>query len=143
MWRKAISLLKLVPASVQNFFLKVVHLYLENVSTCVVFFCRYYRALCLMETRFPISHESGHVQVYFTWLDAIQPKKKARQMNIHLEKAAVAFNLAAMHAQEAVLKDKNSNEGYKEAAQGFQVLLQALHVMFLGTVVPFIFNDEH
>lgn len=105
---------------------------LEGTNVCVLFFRRYYRALCLMETRFPISHENGHVQVNFAWLDAIQPKKRTRQMNIHLEKAAVAFNLAAMYTQEAVLKDKNSTEGYKEAAQGFQVPIQAMPVVCLS-----------
>ena len=28
---------------------------------------RYYRALGLMETRFPISREAGHIPISFTW----------------------------------------------------------------------------
>jgi programmed cell death 6-interacting protein len=33
---------------------------------------RYYRTLCLMESRFPISHADGHVQLAFAWLDAFK-----------------------------------------------------------------------
>ncbi|GMH40651.1 hypothetical protein BSKO_08555 [Bryopsis sp. KO-2023] len=81
---------------------------------------RYFRALSVMETRFPISRERDHVQVTFVWLDAVQLRKKSKQINIHFEKAAVAFNIAAILSQQGVGKDKNSPEGCKEAAQAFQ-----------------------
>lgn len=45
----------------------------------------YYRALCAVESRFPISPDKDHVNtVSFTWFDAFKNKQKASQQNIHL-----------------------------------------------------------
>jgi hypothetical protein len=57
---------------------------------------RYHHALTNIETRFPISSERGHVKLQFVWADGFRPAKKASQANIHFEKAAVLFNLAAI-----------------------------------------------
>jgi len=57
---------------------------------------RYYKCLANIETRFPISTERGHIHLTFPWADAFRPTKKAGQANIHFEKAAVLFNLAAV-----------------------------------------------
>lgn len=101
-----------------------------NLEDCAHEF-RYYKALSLMETRFPISQENGHVQIYFPWTDAVQTKKMTRQMNIHFEKAAVAFNIAAMLSQQAASKNKNTAEGCKDSAQLFQVICHGRPCKFL------------
>lgn len=82
---------------------------------------RYYRALCVMESRFPISPDPQHVNsVSFTWHDAFKSSKKASQQNIHLEKAAILFNLAAVHSQIALSADRTTPTGLKQACNSFQ-----------------------
>lgn len=45
----------------------------------------YYKALCAVESRFPISPDKDHVNtVSFTWFDAFKTRQKASQQNIHL-----------------------------------------------------------
>ena len=82
---------------------------------------RYFRALCLMETRFPISRDSGQVHVSFVWYDAFRHSKKTEQCSIHFEKASVLFNLAAILTQQALNADRTADAGRKEAAKFFQV----------------------
>ncbi|CAK0747325.1 hypothetical protein CVIRNUC_001757 [Coccomyxa viridis] len=82
--------------------------------------CKYFRALCLMETRFPISRESGQVHISFVWYDAFRHSKKTEQCSIHFEKAAVLFNLAAVLTQQALNADRATDAGRKEAARFFQ-----------------------
>lgn len=91
------------------------HAYLQSIA------CRYYRALCLMETRFPISRDSGQVHVSFVWYDAFRHSKKTEQCSVHFEKASVLFNLAAILTQQALNADRTTDPGRKEAAKFFQV----------------------
>ncbi|XAR72289.1 hypothetical protein NMG60_11018877 [Bertholletia excelsa] len=80
----------------------------------------YYRALCAVESRFPISPDKDHVSaVTFTWHDAFKNKQKASQQNIHLEKAAVLFNLGAVHSQIGLTFDRSSIEGRRQASHSF------------------------
>ncbi|XP_054824236.1 vacuolar-sorting protein BRO1-like [Prosopis cineraria] len=80
----------------------------------------YYRALCLVETRFPISSDPDHVNTLsFVWFDAFKPKLKATQQNIHLEKAAVLFNLGAVYSQIGLSYDRNTVDGRKLASHAF------------------------
>ncbi|KAG6391648.1 hypothetical protein SASPL_149405 [Salvia splendens] len=80
----------------------------------------YYRALCVVESRFPISPEKDHVNaVSFIWYDAFKIKQKATQQNIHLEKAAVLFNLGAVHSQIGLSCDRSAVEGRKQASHSF------------------------
>ncbi|KAK4373333.1 hypothetical protein RND71_008717 [Anisodus tanguticus] len=80
----------------------------------------YYKALCAVESRFPISPDQDHVNsVTFTWYDAFKNKNKAAQQNIHLEKAAVLFNLGAVHSQMGLGFDRSSIEGRKQASHSF------------------------
>ena len=59
----------------------------------------YLKAFCLVETCFLISLDKDRVNtVTFTWFDLFKPKQKATQQNIHLEKAAVLFNLGAVYS---------------------------------------------
>ncbi|KAI5055520.1 hypothetical protein GOP47_0029041 [Adiantum capillus-veneris] len=82
---------------------------------------RYYRALCMMESRFPISNEKEHVNsLTFTWFDAFKPGKKANQQNIHFEKASIVFNLAAVQSQLALAADRATLNGIKQACNCFQ-----------------------
>lgn len=81
----------------------------------------YFRALCAMESRFPFSPDRDQVSaVSFTWHDAFKPNKKASLQNIHLEKAAVLFNLGAVHSQIALAADRTVANGLKQACNSFQ-----------------------
>lgn len=80
----------------------------------------YYKALCLVETRFPISPEKHHVNaVSFLWYDAFKQKQKATQQNIHLEKAAVLFNLGATYSQIGLGYDRTTVDGRRQASHAF------------------------
>ena len=70
-----------------------------------------------METRFPISRDSGQVHVSFVWYDAFRHSKKTEQCSIHFEKASVLFNLAAILTQQALNADRATDAGRKEAAK--------------------------
>lgn len=53
---------------------------------------KYYRALCAVESRFPISPDKDHINtVTFTWFDAFKNKQKVAQQNIHLGKISILF----------------------------------------------------
>lgn len=81
---------------------------------------RYYRALCIMESRFPISSEKEDINtVSFTWYDAFK-NKKAMQQNIDFEKASILFNLAATQSQLGLNADRSSPNGIKQACSAFQ-----------------------
>nr|GMD72492.1 ALG-2 interacting protein X-like [Ipomoea batatas] len=80
----------------------------------------YFKALCAVESRFPISPDKDHINsVTFTWYDAFKTRQKAAQQNIHLEKAAVLFNLGASHSQIALSFDRSSVDGRRQASHSF------------------------
>ncbi|CAN8312240.1 unnamed protein product [Cochlearia groenlandica] len=80
----------------------------------------YYKALCLVETRFPISPEKHHVNaVSFLWYDAFKPKQKSTQQNIHLEKASVLFNLGATYSEIGLGHDRTTVDGRRQASHAF------------------------
>ncbi|PON71039.1 BRO1- ALIX V-shaped domain containing protein [Trema orientale] len=80
----------------------------------------YYKALCLVETRFPISPDKDHVNsITFVWHDTFKSKHKASQQNIHLEKAAVLFNLGAVYSQIGLSYDRSTVEGRRQASHAF------------------------
>mmetsp|Transcript_26634 Transcript_26634/g.32339 ORF Transcript_26634/g.32339 Transcript_26634/m.32339 type:complete len:930 (-) Transcript_26634:134-2923(-) len=82
---------------------------------------RYYKALSAMETRFPISKDTpGLDTITFTWHDAFRSSKKISQANLQFEKAAVLFNLGAIHSQQGAAADRSSQEGIKLACHNFQ-----------------------
>lgn len=81
----------------------------------------YFRALSLIEPRFPISSDRFHVNsLTFTWNDAFKPSKKASLQSIHLEKSAVLFNIGAAYSQIALSSDRTSPAGLKQACNAFQ-----------------------
>ncbi|XP_039035402.1 vacuolar-sorting protein BRO1-like [Hibiscus syriacus] len=80
----------------------------------------YFKALCLIETRFPISPDRDHINsIQFTWFDAFKQKQKAVQQNIHLEKAAILFNLGAAYSQLGLSYDRTTVEGRRLASHAF------------------------
>ncbi|CAH9136609.1 unnamed protein product [Cuscuta epithymum] len=80
----------------------------------------YFKAMCAVESRFPISPEKDHINsVTFTWYDAFKNRQKAAQQNIHLEKAAVLFNLGAIHSQIGLSFDRSSVDGRRQASHSF------------------------
>ncbi|XP_062109971.1 vacuolar-sorting protein BRO1 [Humulus lupulus] len=80
----------------------------------------YYKALCLVETRFPISPDKDHVNsVTFVWHDTFKNKQKASQQNIHLEKAAILFNLGAVYSQIGLSYDRSTVDGRRQASHAF------------------------
>ncbi|KAJ0037824.1 hypothetical protein Pint_22192 [Pistacia integerrima] len=83
-------------------------------------FINYFKALCLVETRFPISPDKDHINTLtFLWYDAFKTKQKASQQNIHLEKAAVLFNLGAVYSQIGLSFDRTTVEGRRQASHAF------------------------
>ncbi|GJP84309.1 hypothetical protein CLOP_g14369 [Closterium sp. NIES-67] len=82
---------------------------------------KYMRALTVMTSRFPIAPETPHLnQLAFTWFDAFASSKKASQTNIHFERAAIAFNIAATLSQMALAADRSTAAGLKAACNAFQ-----------------------
>ena len=75
---------------------------------------RYFKCLTAIETRFPISQEKGHARISFPWYDAFRPSKKTTQSNIHFEKAAVLFNIAAVLGQQALQVERGTSDGIKQ-----------------------------
>ena len=84
----------------------------------------YYRALCVIESRFPISDSPGHAKVEFAWYDAggrCTPLPiEAR--DIQYEKCAVLYNLAAAYSRagEKHASEDIDGEGLKRACAAFQ-----------------------
>uniref|UniRef100_A0ACD5TJG1 Uncharacterized protein n=1 Tax=Avena sativa TaxID=4498 RepID=A0ACD5TJG1_AVESA len=81
----------------------------------------YARALALVEPRFPISNDRAHVySLSFTWHDAFKTNKKVNLPSIHLERAAVLFNLGAVYSQIALAADRVTDVGIRTACGAFQ-----------------------
>ncbi|KAK9750380.1 hypothetical protein RND81_02G192200 [Saponaria officinalis] len=81
---------------------------------------KYFKCLSLIEPRFPISADKDHINsLQFTWYDAFKPRNKSAQVNIHLEKAAVLFNLGAVYSQLGLGFDRTTVEGRKSAVHNF------------------------
>ncbi|KAF5757476.1 putative BRO1 domain, ALIX V-shaped domain, BRO1 domain superfamily protein [Helianthus annuus] len=83
----------------------------------------YFKTLTVIESRFPISDSNDDVtsvtSVTFTWHDAFKHKQKASQQSIHLEKAAVLFNLGAVYSQLGLGFDRMTVEGRRQASHAF------------------------
>eukprot|EP00879_Flechtneria_rotunda_P016447 GHRR01017211.1.p1 GENE.GHRR01017211.1~~GHRR01017211.1.p1 ORF type:complete len:133 (+),score=46.94 GHRR01017211.1:766-1164(+) len=88
---------------------------------------RYFKCLTAIETRFPISNEKGNVRISFPWTDAFRPNKRTSQYNIHFEKAAVLFDVAAVLSQQALQVERSAAEGITQAGKLFQVCNGFMH----------------
>lgn len=82
---------------------------------------RYFKSLTAIETRFPISNEKGNVRITFPWYDAFRSSKRTTQANIHFEKSAILFNVAAVLSQQALQVERATAEGITQACKLFQV----------------------
>ncbi|XP_023762851.1 vacuolar-sorting protein BRO1 [Lactuca sativa] len=92
----------------------------DSLSTRRDLLQNYIKALTTIESRFPISPDKDHVNsVTFTWYDAFKNRNKASQKNIHLEKAAILFNLGAVHSQIGLACDRSTVEGRRQASHSF------------------------
>jgi programmed cell death 6-interacting protein len=80
----------------------------------------YYRALCAVETRFPVGAGAGAVDLTFAWSDAFRANKKSEGPSLHLEKAAILFNVGAALTQAALAADRAADAGLRDAAKKFQ-----------------------
>ena len=82
---------------------------------------RYYRMLCTMESRFPISREKTHInKLAFSWTNSFKENQGVRQHNLNFEKAAVAFNYGALLSQRGLDVDRTTDDGVKVACKFFQ-----------------------
>ena len=80
----------------------------------------YYRALSVVEGRFPVSKQGGHVNLPFTWTDAFNTRKSTTLASVRFEKAATLFNLGCTWSQRGCGADREDVEGIKTAAHAFQ-----------------------
>lgn len=75
----------------------------------------YYKSLCLVENRFPDFCKT----VVFNWKDAFKPAVETCQGNIHMEKAAVLFNIGATSHEMGLRCDRNTISGRRDASMEF------------------------
>lgn len=80
----------------------------------------YFRALSVVESRFPVSKQGGHVNLPFAWTDAFNSRKRAVVTATRFERAATMFNLGCAWSQFGCSADRDDAEGIKTAAHAFQ-----------------------
>jgi programmed cell death 6-interacting protein len=85
---------------------------------------KYWQALETLHSRVPISEEN--VQIPFTWSDAHNSRKTAKQMNATFERACVMLNYVALLSQEAKSQETGTDGGLKEA---YNLLSQAVGIL--------------
>jgi programmed cell death 6-interacting protein len=91
-------------------------------------FAKYYGALRAIEIRFPVSSDSSHVNISFKWHDAFRDTLTCSQKNIHFEKAAVLFCMAAICSQKGLDVSRKTEAGITEAVKSF--------ALAAGTMLP-------
>ena len=82
-------------------------------------FTKYYAALRAIEIRFPVSSDNSHVNISFKWHDAFRDKQTCTQKNIHFEKAAILFCMAAIASQKGLDISRKTEAGVTEAVKTF------------------------
>ena len=103
-------------------------------------FTKYYGALRAIEIRFPVSSDNSHVNISFKWHDAFRDKQTCTQKNIHFEKAAVLFCMAAIASQKGLDISRKTEAGITEAVKTF-ALSAGAHSAALGNyLVPICYN---
>ena len=81
---------------------------------------QYYENLNTLEKEFPIFSVENDMNVCFSWHDAFKGDRICTMHSMHLEKAAVLFNIASVYSQLAYEQQKDTEDGLKEAAMLFQ-----------------------
>ncbi|KAJ3706525.1 hypothetical protein LUZ61_010230 [Rhynchospora tenuis] len=76
---------------------------------------RYFRAISVIERRLGCVNS-----ISFTWYDAFRSNKKSSLKTIGFEKAAVLFNIGAVHSQIGCTAERDTVEGRKVAYAEFQ-----------------------
>ncbi|KAJ1702105.1 hypothetical protein LUZ63_001884 [Rhynchospora breviuscula] len=91
---------------------------------------RYFRAISVIERRL------GCVDsISFTWYDAFRSNKKSSLKAIGFEKAAVLFNIGAVHSQIGSAAERDTVEGRKFAYAKFQKTAGVFELMKENAVV--------
>lgn len=93
--------------------------------------CRYYHVLNEVQARFPISKDKQHVRCAFVWFDSFKPRSRASEHSVHFEKAAVLFNIAALHSRRAA-----------SLAEQADVKVQRYHCMLAASFFEFLHDHE-
>ena len=94
----------------------------------------YYRALCAMESRIPISASAEHAVVEFSWRDsgrgARASPRAVTRADVQYEKCAVLYNYAAALSRSGARLGQNADaEGVKRAAAAFQASAGAFEML--------------
>lgn len=91
----------------------------------------YYRALCVIESRFPISGSEGHAGVDFAWLEGgrASPRGGARARDVQYEKCAVLFNYGGVLSRSGVVAFGCGEDGVKRACAAFQAAAGAFEML--------------
>jgi len=94
----------------------------------------YYRALCAMESRIPISTSVEHAVVEFSWRDsgrgARASPRAVTRADVQYEKCAVLYNYAAALSRSGARLGQNADaEGVKRAAAAFQASAGAFEML--------------
>ncbi|XP_052119244.1 vacuolar-sorting protein BRO1-like [Arachis duranensis] len=82
----------------------------------------YFKCLCMIEPFFPMNASPN--PPIFVWYNAINPQQNSSQHNIHLEKASVLFNLAALCTHVSLSCDQSTIQGHRLA---MDALTEASH----------------
>ncbi|QHO04956.1 uncharacterized protein LOC107621915 [Arachis ipaensis] len=75
----------------------------------------YFKYLCMIEPFFPMNATPN--PPIFVWYNVIIPQQDSSQHNIHLEKASVLFNLAALCTHIALSCDLTTIQGHRLAME--------------------------
>jgi len=94
----------------------------------------YYRAVLLLESRFPLQRKGAVGKIVFTWADAFRLSRKATGPDLQLEKAALLWNLGAAYCAVAAGADRGAQEGTKAACSALQSAAGAFEA--LADVIP-------
>ena len=93
----------------------------EGARACLL---AYYRALCAIASRFPISDDDAHARVCFAWSDARGGTGAApvEARDAQYEKCAVLYNLAASYSRDGAkfASECDDGESLKRACAAFQ-----------------------
>ena len=96
---------------------------LRTLCTCSAASCSMGACLPLPCPRQPAS--AAQVRIAFTWYDAFKSHKRVEAYSLHLERAAVMFNVGAVLTQQALAADASTSAGMLECAKKFQVCPKA------------------
>ncbi|QHO44712.1 uncharacterized protein DS421_6g173060 [Arachis hypogaea] len=92
---------------------------------------RYFKCLCMIEPFFPMNTSPN--PPIFVWYNAINPQQDSFQHKIHLEKASVLFNLAALCTHIALSCDLTNIQGHLLALGALSGALNWLSLLIFAS----------